>query len=141
MIVLALLIPHGVFADEQEVNEDATVLLTATKLSTYTVKLPQSVDVSENSVSFDVLAKGDIIATKQLSISSGNSATLSDTYGRANVSVTVSKSGSAFTYDVLPANYDNTKKVTFTLTHATLGAGSYSGELPITISLDNVASS
>ncbi|MBO7677519.1 MAG: hypothetical protein J6S49_08400, partial [Erysipelotrichaceae bacterium] len=100
--------------------------------------LPSTVDVLNNSVDFIVQVKGDITADKQLSISSGSTATLTDSLGRANVTVNVSKVGGPFTYDQLPSDYNSTDIVTFTLTHATLAAGSYSGTLPITIGLENV---
>ncbi len=146
LIVLAVMLllsiaPNSVAAEDQEVSADTSVALIATRTSTYYASLPTVVDVLNNSVDFIVKVKGDITADKQLNITSGETATLTDSLGRSNVTVNVSHSGGPFTYDELPSEYNNSDIVTFTLTHATLGAGTYSGTLPITISLDNVSGS
>lgn len=141
VMLLALIVPNSVAAEDQEVSADTSVALIATRTSTYYASLPTVVDVLNNSVDFIVKVKGDITADKQLNITSGETATLSDSLGRSSVTVNVSHSGGPFTYDELPAEYNNSDIVTFTLTHATLGAGTYSGTLPITISLDNVSGS
>ena len=139
-MLLAMIMPFSVAAEDQEVSADTTVALIATKTSTYFASLPISVDILNNSVDFIVKVKGDITADKQLSITSGSTATLSDSLGRSSVTVSVSHSGGPFTYDELPSAYNNSDVVTFTLTHATLGAGTYTGTLPITIGLENVSS-
>ncbi|MBQ3295897.1 MAG: hypothetical protein IJH00_05420 [Erysipelotrichaceae bacterium] len=141
VMLLALIVPNRVAAEDQEVSADTSVALIATRTSTYYASLPTVVDVLNNSVDFIVKVKGDITADKQLNITSGETATLSDSLGRSSVTVNVSHSGGPFTYDELPAEYNNSDIVTFTLTHATLGAGTYSGTLPITISLDNASGS
>ena len=138
ILLLAMVLPVSVAAEDQEVSADTTVALIASRTSTYYALLPSTVDVLNNSVDFIVQVKGDITADKQLSISSGSTATLTDSLGRANVTVNVSKVGGPFNYDQLPSDYNSTDIVTFTLTHATLAAGSYSGTLPITIGLENV---
>ena len=138
ILLLTIVLPVSVAAEDQEVSADTTVALIASRTSTYSALLPSTVDVLNNSVDFIVQVKGDITADKQLSISSGSTATLTDSLGRANVTVNVSKVGGPFTYDQLPSDYNSTDIVTFTLTHATLAAGSYSGTLPITIGLENV---
>ena len=140
VMLLAMVMPFSVAAEDQEVSDDTTVALIASRTSTYYASLPSVVDVLNNSVEFIVKVKGDITADKQLSITSGSTATLTDSLGRSNVTVNVAHSGGPFTYDELPSDYNNSDVVTFTLTHATLGAGTYSGTLPITISLENVSS-
>ena len=140
VMLMAMVMPASVAAEDQEVSADTTVALIAQRTSTYFASLPISVDVLNNSVDFVVKVKGDITADKQLNITSGSTATLAEALGRNNVTVNVSHSGGPFTYDQLPADYNESDIVTFTLTHSTLGAGTYSGTLPITISLDNVSS-
>jgi hypothetical protein len=140
VLLMTMIMPYRLAAEDQEVSSDTTVALIASRTSTYYASLPTVVDVLNNSVDFIVKVKGDITADKQLNITSGSTATLADALGRSNVTVNVSHSGGPFTYDQLPANYNDSDVVTFTLTHATLGAGTYSGTLPITISLDNVTS-
>ena len=141
VMLLLSIVPNSIAAEDQEVSADTNVTLIATRTSTYYASLPTVVDVLNNSVDFIVKVKGDITADKQLNITSGETATLTDSLGRSNVTVNVSHSGGPFTYDELPSEYNNSDIVTFTLTHATLGAGTYSGTLPITISLDNVSGS
>ena len=141
VMLLLSIVPNSVAAEDQEVSADTNVALIATRTSTYYASLPTVVDVLNNSVDFIVKVKGDITADKQLNITSGETATLTDSLGRSNVTVNVSHSGGPFTYDELPSEYNNSDIVTFTLTHTTLGAGTYSGTLPITISLDNVSGS
>lgn len=140
VLLMTMIMPYSLAAEDQEVSSDTTVALIASRTSTYYASLPTVVDVLNNSVDFIVKVKGDITADKQLNITSGSTATLADALGRSNVTVNVSHSGGPFTYDQLPADYNDSDVVTFTLTHATLGAGTYSGTLPITISLDNVTS-
>jgi hypothetical protein len=140
-MLLLSIVPNSIAAEDREVSADTNVTLIATRTSTYYASLPTVVDVLNNSVDFIVKVKGDITADKQLNITSGETATLTDSLGRSNVTVNVSHSGGPFTYDELPSEYNNSDIVTFTLTHATLGAGTYSGTLPITISLDNVSGS
>lgn len=137
-LVLTLLVPANIFADEtdKEVTTDDTVVLYASKASVYSVKLPIRIDVSENNVNFSIFAKGDIVANKQLKISSGNSTVITDENGKGDVTVNIQKTNGVFDYDDLPAEYNDTAKVTFTLTHDTLAAGSYNGSLPITITLE-----
>lgn len=138
--LLTLMLPVGIAAEEVEVNNDSNIDLYANIESSYMVKLPRSVDVSANSVDVVIKAKGDIAADKQLNITATDSLQLADSKGRASVTVNVTKQGSPFLYDTLPAEYTDTAKVTFTLTHQTLAAGAYTGILPITISLENKAS-
>lgn len=140
VMLMAMIMPASIAAEDQEVSADTTVALIAQKTSTYYASLPISVDVLNNSVDFIVKVKGDITADKKLNITSDSTTALADALGRSNVTVNVSHSGGPFTYDQLLADYNDSDVVTFTLTHSTLGAGTYSGTLPITISLDNVSS-
>lgn len=138
---LMVLLPAGVFADEQEVTSDsATVQLTASKASSYKVKLPQTVDVSSNSTTFNVYAKGDIASNQKITVSVGEGDhilkdVLTTSSKQANLSVSVSNGD--FLFENLGVeNYSQEKYATFTVTHETLSAGSYAYNLPIVIELN-----
>lgn len=138
---LMVLLPVGVFADEQEVSvNSATVQLTATKGSTYKVKLPQTVDVSENSTTFNVYAKGDIATNQKISVSVGEGDhalkdVLEDSLKQMDISIDVSNGDFLFA-KLGVTNYSLEDFATFTVTHETLSAGSYIYNLPIVIELN-----
>ena len=138
---LMVLLPTGVFADEQEVVSDsATVQLTASKASSYKVKLPQTVDVSNNSTTFNVYAKGDIAFNQKITVSVGEGDhILKDILvdSLKQVDLTVNVSNGDFLFETLGVdNYSQEKYATFTVTHDTLSAGSYAYSLPIVIELN-----
>jgi len=134
--LLLVVLPANIFAEDQEVNTDTTVTLTAAKVSTYTVKLPRSFDVSNNSSSFDVFVKGDISSDKELTITCTQNHSMADVVTGSNrtVALTVAVSNGTFGYSELPAAYSNVK-ASITISHDTIPAGSYSYNLPVAISL------
>ena len=139
--LLCLCMPSAIFADEDEEisGDNATVTLIASKASAYTLRLPRTVDVSLNSKSFDVYAKGDIWADKKLDVTvSAGDHKLSDVVsgGKADVAIDVNVANGSFASNELSADYTN-RKATFTVTHADLAAGNYSCELPLTIALND----
>ncbi|MBQ9424520.1 MAG: hypothetical protein IJU42_01080 [Erysipelotrichaceae bacterium] len=142
--MLMIAMPSTVFADQNDnevTGESATVELYAAVASQYTVKLPLRVDVSATSTTFNVFAKGSIAADKQLSVSVGSGThTLADTINGSNRSyaLTLNVSGGTFAADTLEANYSDSIKSVFTVTHAALAAGNYSYNLPIVIALENI---
>ena len=142
--MMMVVLPANIFADE-DMNEvtgnSATVELEALKASTYKVKLPRKVDVSDASKSFNVLTAGDIAASEELVIAYDNTSTiyLSDIVSgseKADVALGISVSGGTFHSDDLAVNYGDAKAV-FTITHGALQAGKYTAVLPVTITLQN----
>ena len=68
-----------VFAEEQEFTPataqtqvNGSVDLVAEVVSTYTIKLPKEIDVTNEEVSVDILAKGDVDGAKKIVISESN---------------------------------------------------------------------
>lgn len=109
--------------------------------SNYSVLLPKQVDVSNNSSSFDMLAKGSIKNNEILNVSLDKSIDLVDqTAGsnKDNVPVSVDQSEFNFYKADLSSEYvdgGNADK-TITLTHDTLSAGEWSADLNISIKLN-----
>ena len=143
--LLALSVPANVFADEETTEvtgEQASVELYANIASQYTVKLPARVDVTPESKTFNVFAKGSIAADKQLDITVGNGqhALVDQTTGsNRSFALTVNISDGTFTAANLPLAYDDSIKSIFTVSHAALLAGNYVYQLPIVIALNNAA--
>lgn len=143
----------GIFAEEneQEIATGATLAdlsgkinLEAIKASSYTVKLPKKVDVSNNSTTFDILAKGDVDASKKIVIVEGNQGQnkLTDQAAvgaKTAVSLTVSFNGGILGKDIQAAY--GTAKDTVTITHSDLAAATWKCELPITIKLQDIQAS
>ena len=148
-LLLMLIVPTGLFADEVTVNtntqneltETGNVSLYASITSTYSLLVPKTVEVSNNEKTFNVYAKGDLDPTKQLEVNyqSGTYA-LSNTAqsdAHENVSLNISVANNTFTVTDLTGTYNSDKYTTFTISHASLKAGSYNATLPITISLQD----
>lgn len=135
---------NAVFAEETETetDKDTTVQLYAEVTSTYTVKLPKKVDVTNKSVSFDVQAKGSISSDEKISVAFDQTAQLkdnNDTNGRSSIALTISNYAHDFLYSVLEvATYGNDAKFSVGVTHDNdIPAGSWSVDLPVTIALAN----
>jgi len=143
IICLAAVIPNGVFADEYDQDDDASqsVELYAEVSSTYTVKLPQNVDVTNEEVTFDVQALGDITSAKKLNVAFDASASLVDQSGKSSkreaIALTIENGTNNFTFNELGAEYSDDVKATVTVKHTgvTIPAGTWSVDLPVTISL------
>ena len=128
-----------------KLNQDGVYVLSndvpTGQSSSYSVLLPKQVDVTNNSSSFDLLAKGSIKSNEILNVSLDKHVDLVDqTAGSAKDNVTVSVDQSEFNFfktDLSEEYVDggNADK-TITLTHDTLTAGDWSADLNITIKLN-----
>jgi len=141
-VAMLLSVPNNVFAetDEEVTGNDATVSLIAAKASSYTVKLPKTVDVTDNTKTFDIFAKGDISADKQLVVTCQQTGLyLEDVVPGSNkrMPISASISDGTFTYDALAGDYTQRKAVV-TITHESLPAGNFHCDLPVTITLAEV---
>lgn len=146
--LMMLVLPTNIFADEDiyEVSTEKTqnIELVANKTATYSVKIPKSVDVSDDEKTFEVLACGNISSDQKLCITfDDDNCALVDqanvTNKQEDVEVSVEIDDGEFVFTELKATYAETnKKVTFTVTHETISAGSYKAVLPITISLNSL---
>ncbi len=144
--LLMICMPANLFADQNDnevTGDEASVELYALVASQYTVKLPLRVDVAATSTTFNVYAKGSIAADKQLDVTCGNGThALADvtTGSSRSAALTINVSGGTFAANALEANYSDSIKSVFTVTHAALAAGNYSYELPVVIALNSAQS-
>lgn len=139
--------PATIFADEtMETLANAAegeILLTASKASEYFIKLPKTVDVSNDSTTFNIYARGDIDGAKEIVIEEmkidGQDNKLVDGANLKDAKVlTVTCAGAISADDLEPETYENAVGTTMTVVHETIEAGSWSGKLPITIKLSDV---
>ena len=140
LAALVLASPANIFAEDQELNQDSTsgtVKLTAEKASTYTVKLPTSVDVSANSATFTAYIKGDVDGAKKLVIAEdtnkGTNVLKNNAVTGRNVDLTISVDKSINGSDIT-SEYTS-DGIVITVSHAAIAAGTYTCDLPLTISL------
>ena len=143
LAALVLASPANIFADEateQELSQESTggtVKLTASKASTYTVKLPKSVDVSANSATFTAYIKGDVDGAKKIVIaedkSNGTNVLENNAVTGRNVDLTISVDKSINGSDI--SSEYTSDGITITVSHAAIAAGTYTCDLPLTISL------
>ena len=139
--------PANIFAEEaqnQELKEDVTtgnIALVASKASTYYVKLPTKVDVSSGSATINIYAKGDVDAAKMIVVkaATGDHYLKDDAKDKSDVKLTVTDAQGIKGADINSANYNTEKGSSMTVTHNGILAGSWSGTLPIVISLENIA--
>ena len=147
LAALVLASPANIFADEateQELSQESTggtVKLTASKASTYTVKLPKSVDVSANSATFTAYIKGDVDGAKKLVIAedtnNGTNVLKNNAVTGRNVDLKITVDKSINGSDI-SSEYASTG-ITITVSHADIAAGTYTCDLPLTISLANIS--
>lgn len=138
-----------VFAEEQEFTPataqtqvNGSVDLVAEVVSTYTIKLPKEIDVTNEEVSVDILAKGDVDGAKKIVISESNAGQnkLADLANKNEAETLTITFGSGIEGKDIAAAY-GTAKDTMTISHAALKAGSWKCVLPILIKLENVTKS
>lgn len=139
LAALVLASPANIFAD-QELNQNSTsgtVQLTASKASTYTVKLPTSVDVSADSATFKAFIKGDVDGAKKVVIaedtSKGTNILKNNAIDGRDVDLTISVDKAINGADITSEYTED--GITITVSHETIAAGTYTCNLPLTISL------
>ena len=92
---IAIVAPVGIFAEEnsQEISgttASGTIQLYANKASVYYVQLPTKVDVSENSKTIDVYAKGDVDGAMKVVVEAATGThSISDQSGRITTAKTI----------------------------------------------------
>lgn len=140
--IFMAILPQTISADEIEQadlkNQD--VRLFANIASTYTVKLPSEVDVTNLNTSFKIAFKGNISSNEQISVSMPEHVNLVDdkkfTTGHDLIDIAVSVDKNDFIYSDLEEKlYIEDAEATVSLAHATIPAGNWSVTLPITIGL------
>lgn len=153
LLSLSILIamPAQIFAEENPIETVETlanategeIILTASKASEYFIKLPKTLDISNNSTTFNIYARGDIDGSMEIVFeekkNNGNDNKLVDDAGLKDDKVlTVTCSGAISADDLNPNNYEGAEGTTMTVSHDAIEAGSWSGTLPISIRLSSV---
>ena len=138
----------SVFADspvleEQEKTDlgSADIALTATKASTYTVKLPKKLDVSSDETTFAIEALGDVDGDYELAFEESNAGSnvLTDLSGRIDALTLTVTVGDPIAGKDIGATYNSEKASSMKIEHAGIKAGTWQGTLPIIIKLQKVA--
>lgn len=132
-------LPANVFADELELTNASTtgtITLSATKASSYTVKLPKVVDVSSLSTGIDIFAKGDVDGSKKLAIEETDAGEnyLKDEAGIKQDKL-LSVTAAYVNGEDITSDYGQSKNATLVVAHEELDAGAWKCELPILIRL------
>lgn len=144
-LLMIFISPIGVLAEDQANPTSGQVTLTATQTSSYYVLLPTSVDVLTSPKTFDIQVKGDVDSAKKIEITEDKGTLgqdinyLVDNADEENmVAISTSVSG-AINGASIKSQYDDAVKITFTVTHAALTAGTYTCQLPLVIALKPIA--
>ncbi|MDO5332261.1 MAG: hypothetical protein Q4E99_06230 [Bacillota bacterium] len=145
MLVVA---PATLFAEQEDPNQEletpssGSIELFATVASSYTLKLPKKVDVSELSTEIKIYAKGDVDAGKKIMVKekdeTGGHSLVDKASKKQAKALTVTAGGGINGGDV-GASYNDEKYTTLTVVHGNLDAAEWTCNLPIVISLDNIA--
>ena len=109
---------------------DYNITLTYANEPSYTVKIPTTVDVSQNNTIMYFYVKGDIYADQTLEVIFDTSAFIS--YNNRNIPVTVSQNKSSWTYSELSDSYVSSS---VSISHQQLNAGTWFGYMNVAISL------
>ena len=109
---------------------DYSIALTYANEPSYTVKIPTTVDVSQNNTIMYFYVKGDIYADQTLEVIFDTSAFIS--YNNRNIPVTVSQNKSSWTYSELSDSYVSSS---VSISHQQLNAGTWFGYMNVAISL------
>ncbi len=112
---------------------DNTISLSYDIAPTYSVVLPNTIDISNNISEFNFIVSGDIYADTYLEIIFDQSTYINSE--KDNVEVTISQEKSNFTYEELNNSNINSSII---LNHNGLKAGNYQGYLNLTITLKEI---
>lgn len=148
-VAMIMMAPAAIFADEiqmEETSKNATsgeIQLTATKASEYFIKLPKSLDVSDDETTFNIYARGDIDGAKEIVIEenklNGQDNKIEDAAGLKDAKVlTVTCAGAIAANDLDKVSYDGAQGTSMTIKHSAIEAGTWAGKLHITIKLADV---
>ena len=110
-------------------GESYTIPLTYNVSPTYTVSVPQIVDISNEETSFTFSVSGDIYYDYELQVLFADTATI--TNGKYSSIVNVSQEKDSFSYEDLNNNISSSVN----LIHDSLNSGYWTGELKILITL------
>ena len=120
----------NIYADDFTNEGSYQLSLSYTKAPTYYVKIPTTVDISNQNTQFSFYVKGEIYADATLNIDFQDSTLISN--DKENIEVVVSQDKKDFLFNELSDEYLSSN---IYLTHMPLDAGQYVGILNVMISL------
>ena len=132
-LLLCILFINGVNGETITHISDSTISLSYDIAPTYSVILPNTIDISNNVSEFNFTVSGDIYADTYLEIIFNQSTYISSE--KDNIEVTINQAKTNFTYDELNNSNINSS---ITLNHNDLKAGDYLGYLNLTITLKEI---
>ena len=112
---------------------DNTISLSYDIAPTYSVVLPNTIDITNNKSEFNFTVSGDIYADTYLEIIFNQCTYISSE--KDNIKVTINQAKTNFTYEELSNSNINSS---ITLNHNDLKAGNYQGYLNLTITLKEI---
>ena len=129
LLLLNILTVH-VHGQDYTDDGDYSISLNYTRAPSYTVKLPQVVDVSNENTIMTFYVKGDIYGDQSLRVIFDHSAILS--YNDETISLSVTQTKDSWSYNELSDSYTGSS---ISISHAKLRAGTWAGYLNVAISL------
>ena len=117
-------------ADEYNTDGNYQITLTCVNAPSYSVKIPRSVNVTNENTTLTFYVKGDIYADQSLRIVFDSSTTLS--YNGNSVPVIISQAKNTWSCNELSDSYSSSG---INISHSKLNAGTWTGHLNVAISL------
>lgn len=133
-LFLSFLLANLLFI-QLEAEEEYVINIVYDKAPTYLIKLPKKVDVTDNETKLNYYVKADIYANQKLNVIFQEHATISDNHRTFDINVVQEKK--TYTYEEISETY---KKYSLTISHVTLPAGKFSGNLNVEINLEDSTS-
>lgn len=129
--IIALCLSYSkIYADEYNQQGTYSIALSCTNSPSYSVKIPKSLDVSNNETVLNYFVKGDIYGDQILKVIFDSETTLTSHAKQETISVVQNKN--TWECDELSNSYNQYE---ITLSHNQLSAGQWNGTLNVVISL------
>jgi len=119
-----------VYGDDFNSDGDYTINLNYIKAPSYTVKIPRIVNVTNENTTMNFYVKGDIYADQKLSVIFDSTTTLSS--GNKTIPVNIVQTKNSWLCLELTDSFQSSSIV---ISHNKLSAGTWSGQLNVSISL------
>lgn len=114
----------------QTYSNDFNISLSYDSQPSYSIKIPETIDVSNNTTTFYYYVSGDIYADQNLQVLFDSTTTIYSLNNTCNVQITQNKS--IYSQSELSDNYIECEAI---ITHQKLTSGNWTGELNVVISL------
>jgi len=130
ILMMLQLLMINICAEDYSEQGTYTIGLSVINPPTYSVKIPKSINVSDETTNMTFYVKGDIFADQKLNVIFDKSTTLSN--GTSSVPVTITQDKESWSYGELSDAYLSSA---INITHRKLSAGIWNGHLTVRISL------